>query len=308
MSTARVLVIGAANIDIKGQAAQPLVPETSNPGDVKLAVGGVARNVAENLARLDVRVTLLSAVGEDAFGQDILERTAGAGVDVTHVLRSREHHSGAYLALLDPEGRLITSIDDMAVMELLTPRYVYERRRLFKEADMVVMDGNVPPRTIASVIRAAKREGVPVCVDPTSVALAPRFTPHLRHIAIMTPNIPEAEVLCQREIKGRRDAISAAECLVSLGVQTAIITLGPEGLAYATAQQRGWVPAIRCEIVDLTGAGDALTAGVVFGLLNQLHLDEAVRLGVSAAALTLQTRESVRPDLSLELLYEQLVI
>jgi len=305
---AHVLVIGAANIDIKGQPAQALVPETSNPGDVKLSVGGVARNVAENLARLDVRVTLLSAVGDDAFGQDILERTAGAGVDVSHVLCSRDHHSGAYLALLDPEGRLVTSIDDMAVMGLLTPRYVYDHRALFKGADMVVMDGNVPPRTIASVIRTAKRAGVPVCVDPTSVALAPRFIPHLADIAIMTPNVPEAEVYCGHPIRGRRGAISAARHLVSLGVQTAIITLGPDGLAYATAQQRGWVPAIRCEIVDLTGAGDALTAGVVFGLLNHLPLDEAVRLGVSAATLTLQTRESVRPDLSLELLYEQLVI
>ena len=308
MDTRHVIVIGAACLDIKGRPEASLTPGTSNPGNIQLSVGGVARNVAENLARLDMRVTLLSVVGDDAFGQDILERTASAGVDISHVIVSSAGHSGAYMAVLDGEGRLHVSIDDMAIMAELTPRYLWDRRALFRDASMVVMDGNVPARTIASAFRLARRARVPVCVDPTSVALAPRLTPYLADIALMTPNIAEAEVYCQRNIRGRREAITAARRLVSLGVGTAIVTLGPDGLAYATAEERGWVPAIRCEVVDLTGAGDALTAGVVFGLLNELPLSEAVRLGVSAAAITLQTRETVHRSLSLEMLYEQLVI
>ncbi len=109
-------------------------------------------------------------------------------------------------------------------------------------------------------------------------------------------------------VQGRRSALTAAKKLVTMGVRIAIITLGATGLAYATSQESGHVPAIECDIVDMTGAGDALTAGAIFGLLNDLPIDQAVRLGLSAAALTLQSRETVHPDLSLEHLYDQLQI
>jgi pseudouridine kinase len=102
--------------------------------------------------------------------------------------------------------------------------------------------------------------------------------------------------------------MTAAHELVARGVEIAIITLAEEGLCYATSRQSGYIPAIRCEVVDYTGAGDALTASVVYGLVNQFSIDEAMRLGVSAATLTLKCADSVCPDLSLERVYDQLVI
>ena len=118
----------------------------------------------------------------------------------------------------------------------------------------------------------------------------------------------EAEALCGVQVTGRESARIAAQKLVNMGVQIAIVTLGATGLVYATSRESGHVPALEVEIVDLTGAGDALTAAVVFGLLNDFPVDEAVRLGASAAALTLHSRETVCTDLSLDRLYGQLVI
>jgi pseudouridine kinase len=123
----------------------------------------------------------------------------------------------------------------------------------------------------------------------------------------VTPNAAEAEALCEVQVTDRESALAAAQKLVSMGVQIAIVTLGATGLVYATWQESGHVPAMEVEIVDFTGAGDALTAASVFGLLNDFPIDEAVRLGTSAAALTLQSRETVCPELSLERLYEKLV-
>ena len=88
----------------------------------------------------------------------------------------------------------------------------------------------------------------------------------------------------------------------------AIVTLAEVGLCYASSQEKGHIPAIECEVADATGAGDALTAGVVYGLVNGFPISEAVRLGVSAATLTLTCVDTVCPDLSLERLYDQLVI
>ncbi len=109
-------------------------------------------------------------------------------------------------------------------------------------------------------------------------------------------------------VTDRESGLGAAQKLVSMGIEIAIVTLGATGLVYATSQESGHVPALASEVVDLTGAGDALTAAVIFGLLNDLPVGEAVRLGTSAAALTLQSRESVCSCLSLELLYDRLVI
>jgi pseudouridine kinase len=301
-----VLVIGTSIMDTKGQALGPLMPGTPNPGHVRISAGGVGRNVAENLARLGVPTVLFSAVGDDEEGRYLLKRTAEAGVDVSQVLVTPHHPTGEYLVVLDETGAPAISISDTSIIEEVTPSYINRHRRYFKDAAMVILDANLSPATIASILRAAKREGVPVCADPTAVALAPKLRRHLPELYMVTPNMREAEVLCGECIGSRDEAIAVANSLVRMGVQVVIIALAELGVAYASAETSGHVPAFPCEVVDLTGAGDALTAGVVFGLLNEMPLDEAVRLGAAAAAFTVQNRETVHSGLTLERLYDQM--
>lgn len=301
-----VLVLGAMAIDAKGQPRRALVPGTSAPGTVRLSIGGVARNVAENLARLGVHATLLSAVGDDPMGRFLLDATARAGVNVEHVLLRRGQRSGAYIAVLDRRGVPAHAIDDMAVLRYLTPGQVYRLRRLFRDAAMIVCDANVPPRTIETIFSLASTYGKPVCVDPTSTTLAERVRPYLGKTCLVACNLQEARALVCAPDEGL-DAQEMAMRLVGMGVEVAIITLAEMGLYYATSDERGRVPALQRDIVDLTGAGDALIAAVIFGLLNDIPISEAVRLGVSAAALTIQCPETVCPDLSLDRLYGELV-
>ena len=302
-----VVVIGAASMDTKGRARGELILATSNPGQIRVSAGGVGRNIAENLGRFGVPTLLLSAVGDDEAGRHILEVTEAGGVDVSQVIVS-DSRSAAYLAVLDERGAMRLSVDDMVIMEEVTPRYIYDRRRFIKGAKIVVMDANLSPAAIASALRLATKAGVPVCVDPVSVALAPRLKDHLSYLSIITPNAQEAEILSESPVRDRFEATAAAQKLVSLGVEVAIITLAERGLCYATSQEKGHIPAIDCEVADATGAGDALTAGVVYGLVNDFPISEAVRLGVSAATLTLASADTVCSDLSLERLYDRLVI
>jgi pseudouridine kinase len=220
-----------------------------------------------------------------------------------------EHSTAAYLAVRDEAGNPLMSIDDMGInQELITPDFIYRRRALFRDARTVVMDANLSPEVLLTIFRLTARYGVPVCADPTTATLAPRLCPHLQELTLVTPNAAEAEVLSGVRVTDREGALDAAQKLVGMGVQIAIVTLGATGLVYATSQESGHVPAVEVEIVDLTGAGDALTAAVVFGLLNDLPVDEAVLLGTSAASLTLHSRETVCTDLSLDRLYGQLFI
>jgi pseudouridine kinase len=303
-----VLVIGASSVDVKGRTSRPLDLGTSNQGHIRSSLGGVARNIAENLACLGVPTCLLSAVGDDGSGRRLLAQTTESGVDTSYMLVDPEGRTGSYLAVSDHQGSAFVSIDDMAILKSLTPRYINDLRRLFRDARMVVIDANLSPRTLKTVFRLADKYQVPVCADPTSKALAPRLRPFLNQLYMVTPNTAEAEVLLQcGPITGRNEAIAAAKQLVSQGVEIAVVTLAEMGVCYATSNEFGHFPALDIEIVDLTGAGDALSATIIFGLLEEIPVDETIRLGVSAAALTLQSRETVCRDLSLERLYDQLI-
>ena len=308
MKQSHILVVGAAGLDTKGWSKGPLQPGTSNPGSIRISVGGVARNVAENLARLGEHAILLSAVGADRSGHRVRHQATDAGVDVTYLIESPDHHTGAYLAVFDQTGDLSISIDDMDALSAVTPSVIYNRRSLIRDAAMVVMDANLSPPAIESLIREAVKYGASVSADPTSVSLAERIKPYLPDLFMVTPDLPEAEVLCGRSLANTRDqGIAAAKQLVTMGVDIAIVTLAELGVCYATPEVSGHVPAVKTQVVNRTGAGDALTAGVVFGLINDFSIDEALRLGASAAALTLQCYESVCPDLSLDCLYDSLV-
>jgi pseudouridine kinase len=303
-----VVVIGAAGIDSKGRASVPLTLGSSTPGQVRVSVGGTGRNVADNLARLGVDAVLLTAVGDDDSGKQVLEHAAEVGLDTDYVIVSPDHRTSAYVALLNEHGDLVMSVDDMNVMACLTPQVVNEQRDLIKEAAMVVIDANLSKETLATVMRIANRYKVPVCADPASTLLAPKLKPLLPKLYMVTPNIPEAKVLCGCSIDNEEQAITAARQLVNAGVDIALITLAEAGVVYATADASGHVPAMVTQFVDPTGASDAMTATVVFGLLNDIPIDEAVRLGASAAALTLSCADTVCVDLSLELLYDHLMI
>ena len=310
MDDSYVLVIGTACVDIKGWPQTALETGVSVPGTIRTSVGGVGRNIAENLARLGIPTVLLSAVGQDRSGERVLLQTSAAGIDMSNVLQVDDCPTGAYLALLDEFGAMAYAVNDTRVTANLRPRYFYEKRRLFRDAALIVLDASLPPDSLETIIRLARQYQVPVCADPTSPALAPRLCPYLADLLLITPNFQELAALCEISVTDRSDQsmVVAAKQLVALGVKIAVITLAEQGLCYATTGESGRVPAIRTEVVDLTGGGDALTAAIIFALLNDIPVSEAMPLGCSAASLTIASEHTVVPDLTLELLYDNLAV
>jgi pseudouridine kinase len=172
---------------------------------------------------------------------------------------------------------------------------------------MIAIDANLGPRTLAAIFTLGRRYHVPICANPVSAGLAARLLGHLRDCAIVTPNSIEAQILTSITITDLASSAQAAQRLVSAGVGLAIITMGDEGVFYASKSgATGHVPAVRCEVVDSTGAGDALAAAVVYGLVNDFPVDEAIHLGVSSATMALSSNDTVNRELSLENLYQAL--
>jgi pseudouridine kinase len=226
MSTGtEVVIIGGANIDIKAKARSELVTGTSNPGSVSFASGGVARNVAHNLAQLGVPVALLSAVGDDAFGSRLIAETEAAGVDCSMVLRTRQP-TGSYVAVLDSEGEMTVAVNAMTAIDALSPAILAEHEQRLASARLILADCNLPRESLISLTRFADR----LIIEPVSVAKSEKARKLAgRGIFAITLNQRQAEHLCGLRITGRSEAMRAAAALHRQGFAHVILTLGRDG-------------------------------------------------------------------------------
>jgi pseudouridine kinase len=278
---------------------------------IRNSIGGTARNIAENLARLEVDTILITVVGDDSIGERILGHAAASGINVNDSRILDGSRTGTYMALLTEKGALEFALYDMDVLQSITPTYLRQRVGLFEQARMVVIDANLSPESIQTVTTLCAQHDVPLCADPTSTTLAEKIKPHLASFFMISPNVAETRVLCGCDFDAS-DRVAAGDAAYTMmansNVGIACVTLSEFGVVYASQETRGHVPAVKTSIVDETGAGDAQTAAIIFGLLEGIPLDECVRLGVTAATLTLRTRETVRSDLTVEMLYDALII
>ncbi len=306
----QVLVIGAAGLDMNVRAqTQAIELGQSNPSHIRWGWGGVARNMAENLARLGAGVQFISAVGDDTSGRNLLSQLHSVGVETDATLMLPGQKTSAYVGIHQEDERLWVAFDDMNLIQRIGPAHLEAHRDLFADADLICIDANPSQPALQKLFQLAREYEVPVCADPTTSMLAPRLHPFLPEITVLTPSLKEAEALLDQALPDTNAIMQGVRTLAQRrGVGLAIITLGAAGLSYATIDESGRLPPFEVEMVDPVGAGDALTAAVAYGLLEGLPPAEAVRLGLAAAAQTLSCQETVCPRLSLEVLYNQLIV
>lgn len=301
-----VVVVGGANMDVKAQTGSAPILGTSNPGTQGWTPGGVGRNIAENLARLGQRVELVAAVGDDPVGRDVVERTRQAGVGVGHVLGSA-HPTGVYVAVLDDAGELVIGVSDMAATDELTVAAVAVERDLVAGARLLVVDGNLPEPVVGWLLDVAAETGVPVVIDPVSVPKAAHLRTTLttdRPVLALTPNLDELAAVVGRALTGEDDVLAAVEELHLRGVRQVWVRRGPSGSLFSErtgpdmAPVALALPAPVVEVADVTGGGDAMTAGFIHHYLEHGVGADAARFGQMTAALTVEVAETVRPDLT----------
>ncbi len=297
-----MLVAGGINADVLGRTLVAPALHTSNPARAGVTPGGVARNVSEHLARLlptHLPVRLLGAVGTDPLGVGVLEATAGAGVDVSGVLRL-PGQTGLYLAVLDECGELHIGLAAMDLTDRLTPEVVADWPGQVAGAALLVLDANLPAATVTILLRAAHRAGVRAVLEPVSAPKAARLWAELRGqsggLFLVKPDRAELEAMT-----GLTDPEQGAQVLLEGGVQNVLLTLGAAGsVLYRDGQPPHRTAALQVAVRDVTGAGDALVAGLCAALVRGLTLPEAVRLGHACAALTVGSAQTVPEGLNWE--------
>lgn len=298
MSQERIVVVGAAAVDVKAQSFGDLVRSADVPGHARVMVGGVARNVAKNLALLGATVTMVSVVGYDEFGRIIRNDLSRAGVNIDNLIVDCEQRSATWVGVLNATGDLEVGIFDGVIFDALTPAAIRERAPLFANVDLIAVDATLPRATIDAVMVLAKVNRVPIYLNPASVARAQTLVDGVGDFTVVTANALEAQVLTGQSIRHADDAIRAAQFLVQRGVQRTIITLGVDGIVYADSNLTRYAPALPTLVVDTTGAGDALAAMFLLCHLQGKPLDETLALALRAAAITTSCAESVNENIA----------
>ena len=298
-----ITVVGGVNVDICGASFEPLIEGDSNPGRVTVSLGGVGRNIADNIARLHSPVRLVTVLGEDSHGLQAEESCEKLGIDMSLSQRIKGETTSTYLCINDSDGDVRLAIADMDICRHISPAYLLKRMEEINRSCMVVVDANLSDEAIACLCENCT---VPIFADPVSVKKAVRLKAQLSKICCIKPNRPEAEVLTDITIQGKNDLEKAADILLNRGIQRVCISLGGDGVYFADGQKRGIMPCYPGSILDTTGCGDAFMAAAACAFSEGAVIEDMARMGLAAAALCAGAIGAIRTDMSRMLLETKL--
>jgi pseudouridine kinase len=299
-----ILCIGGANVDRKIQTINQLKFETSNPASNTLSYGGVARNIAETLGRLGINTGLLGFVGADFEGEWLLRHTKKfVDINPTEIIQGKV--TGTYTAVLDPDGQMAIAFADMAIYDEVEAQFIEKKWHHLKKAEIVLLDMNFPKDLIVEVIERCSLEKKQVCIATVSAPKVEKLPKALDGVTWLIANQKEAEAIAKIEIKTEGDFFRAAEMILKRGAERVVITRGESGLIYFTkAGEAGALFPPEIPVHDVTGAGDSLIAGILFGYLKGLSTEDACKIGISCSMITIQSNETVNPLLNQQVLLE----
>jgi pseudouridine kinase len=294
-----VICIGGANIDRKFHIKDKAQLGTSNPTYTTQNAGGVARNIAENLGRLGMKVSLISTSGHDSDWSFIKE-SSSLYMNLDTVTQFPEKSTGSYTAVIDSNGELVIALADMEVYEAITPELLLKNDVLLSQAKCIMVDLNCPKDTIQFLCHFSKSHHIPLVLIPVSSPKMAHLPNNLNGVTWLITNRDESETFFKMEINNEKDWKTALENWLSLGITNVVITNGKKGSMIGNKVEGIYhVPSIEInEIIDVTGAGDAFSSAVIYSWLEGKPLIEIAKAGTINASKTLQSPYTVRQDLS----------
>ena len=260
-----IVVIGASFVDVKGYPLAQYIPGGRNVGRVVQVHGGVARNVVEDIANVELRPTFLSVVDDTGLSDDVVRNLIRHKVDIRYIARSPEG-LGTWLAVFDNDGDVIASISRRPDLSAIEGVLEKDGDEIFRNADSIVVEFDIEVPILKKVLDLAEKHGKEVYTVISNMSIAEDMKKNL------------------------------ADRIRKSGIPRIIVTMGPHGAVYADATgETGICPALRVDVVDTTGAGDAFFAGTAIGLTYGKTVGEACMIGTRLAASVIASRENVCP-------------
>ena len=293
-----IVVLGAVFVDIKGYPLSTYIPGGRNAGRVEQVHGGVSRNVAEDIANVELRPTFVGLVDETGLGQDVINKLANHKVNTQYIQRVPDG-MGTWLAIFDNDGDVTAAISKRPDTTPLTQLLRDKGDEIFADCDSIALEIDLEKDTVKQVLRYAKKYGKKVYAVVSNMSIAMERRDFLQQIDCFICNQQEAGLLFSNDFDHLQPAEMCrvlADHIRSANIPCMVVTMGAEGAVYAQANgECGVVPAKKVDVIDTTGAGDAFFAGTAIGLTYGKSLPEACEIGSRLAASVICTTESVCP-------------
>ncbi len=289
----KTLVIGGTNIDIIGRSKAKLVDRDSNIGDVSVTIGGVAKNIMENLKYLGESVDFLTYVGNDIFAQLLCKPLDDLEIDYKESLFS-DRKNNVYLAIHNSDGDMNHGLNDMEDFSLLDPIFLKSKHEYIDGFDVLVLDCNLSKESLDYLINTYKRKKI--YVEGVSQAKVIKLLDLLEYVDLLKINNLELKALLNMDIC---DIIKGVKDLVSMGLETVVVSSGKSPITYNIDDEVFESGVYEAKNIKSTvGAGDALFAGIVFSLNQGRNMHEAIDFAKKIAAKTLETESACNRDIS----------
>ena len=293
-----VSVIGGLNIDLQGSSVNPLVFNDSNPGEIVMSAGGVGRNIAENISKLNINSKILSYVGNDALGDFVVNKSSLSGVDTSFIKKHSHLPTSQYLSVLDDNNDMLVSISDMRIIEEMTIQDIDKWNLTIEQSSAIVVDTNIPIPVIEYL--TDKYSNIPLFLDPVSFAKTSKILKLIGRFHTVKPNRLETELISGVKITDNESMLKAAKIIFDMGCKQIFITLGEDGVFYYDGENFGQYLHKGVNMISANGAGDAFTAGVVYGFLKLSGIKETAEFASAAAVIALRSANTISDDLSEE--------
>ena len=293
-----IVVVGNVFVDIKGFPDGAYIPTGSNAGRVELVHGGVGRNVAEDIANLELRPRFVSMVDDSPEGEDVLRKLRNHKVDTRYVV-SVPDGMGMWLAIFDNSGDLAGSISKRPKMEAMVKLLDEKGDEIFAGADSIVLEMDLDKEIIKRVFHYAEKYKLRVYAVVANMSIASQRRDFFQSIDCFVCNALEASILFVADFEHMGPdelCLALSRRVVSARIPSMVVTMGSRGAVYADMNGgRGFCPAKNVSVRDTTGAGDAFCAGVAVGLTYGKSMAQAVEIGTRLAASVITVSENVCP-------------
>lgn len=293
-----IVVLGAVFVDIKGYPLAQYVPGGRNVGRVVQVHGGVSRNVAEDIANVQLEPVFLSVVDESGTGTDVLARLARKGVNTSYIRRT-EDGLGTWLAVFDNQGDVTASISKRPDLSALTEVLDISGNEIFAAADSIVVEIDMEESLLDRVFELAELHHKKIFAVVSNMSLALERRGRMRQVDCLVCNQQEAGLLFAEdyeEMDPQDMAGRIAEKAEQAGIGKLVVTLGERGAVYAEKDgESGYCQPKRVDVIDTTGAGDAFFAGIAIGLTYGKTLAEACEIGTVLASSVIATNDNTCP-------------
>jgi len=300
----KIICIGGANIDYKFNLMNELMPNTSNPITTKSSFGGVARNVAENLGRLELDVSLLTLVGEDSAGEELINYSSEY-FNTSLIEKINSYKTGSYYAVMDKSGEMQIAYADMSICEKMDSLWLNNYLEILKDYAYIIADLNLKKSTLEKLISWSINNQKILTIIGVSGPKMHNLPQNIKDVDLIICNQDESESYFSKSA----DLKELCRLWLEKEVKKSVITSGSKKIIFGdNINNIDAIPILKIaeeKIVDVTGAGDAFSAGLIFGLINDLKFKDAIRLGMINAGKTILSEDSVRKDLNKNKLFEE---